>query len=582
MIIREDLALNKKLEILGEAARYDVACTSSGSERGGNGRSLGNTVSAGLCHSFTSDGRCISLLKILLTNECIYSCRYCINRAQNDILRTTFTPEEASRLTIEFYRRNYIEGLFLSSGIYPTPNASAERMLETVRLLRLEYDFQGYIHVKAIPGADPSITAETGWYADRMSVNLELPTADGLRTLAPNKNRRNILAPMRMIQNARHIVNGRYLPNDSAYAVSRRKPGDTDAAGQALPENGKKFVASTWSSCGIDGGTSAASDDLCALKTSNTPITSNTSKALNELNVSNISNVPKTSTVPRMSGASGVSVAPGVSEASRVFEASRVSEVSRVSEAPETHKTPEAHTTLNPSQSQSPEPAATTLPARPAGALKRFVPAGQSTQMIIGATDETDYQIMSVTESLYRNFELKRVYYSSFINVNHDSSMPDPETRLIMDREHRLYQADFLLRYYKYDVEDLLSAEKPNFNLLMDPKCDYALRHLELFPVEINRASYDLLLKVPGIGVKSAKRIVTARRTCNLRFEDLKKIGVTLKRAAYFITCRGRMMFPVKLQEDALTPFLIDEKKGMILNGETVTYKQLSLFDFCT
>ena len=472
MVVQEKLSLEEKLNILSAAAKFDVSCTTSGVDRGGNGKSLGNTVAAGICHAFAADGRCVSLLKVLMTNECIFECKYCINRASNDIPRATFSPEEIAKLTMEFYRRNFIEGLFLSSGIYPTPQESMERMLSAVKLLRLKYGFRGYIHVKTIPGADEATLNEMGWFADRMSVNLELPTGESLRALAPNKSRKTILSPMRFIQNGRRVDEDKYALtvepvefNASAYESSRR-------FGKRLPAAGQ----------------------------------------------------------------SGLAVSPK------------------------------------------------NYP-KPREAMKHFVPAGQSTQMIIGATPENDYQIMSVTESLYQRFGLKRVFYSSFINVNHDSELPDTSdlnghlSRTLLDREHRLYQADWLLRFYKFSVEDLLTPEKPDFNMLVDPKCDYALRHLELFPVEINRAPYDMLLKVPGIGVKSALRILKARKTCSLDFADLKKIGVVLKRAVYFITCRGKMLYPVKMTEDNLLNYLIDEDKKPVTGGERLTYKQLNFFD---
>ena len=472
MVVQERLTLEDKLNILSAAAKFDVSCTTSGVDRGGNGRSLGNTVAAGICHAFAADGRCVSLLKVLMTNECIFECKYCINKASNDIPRATFTPEEVAKLTMEFYRRNFIEGLFLSSGIYPSPQESMERMLEAIKLLRLKYGFRGYIHVKTIPGAEEATINEMGWFADRMSINLELPTGESLKALAPNKSRKTILPPMRFIQNGRKADENRYALtaepvefNPSAYESSRRFD-------KKLPEAG-------------NGGTAVS-----------------------------LKSYPK-----------------------------------------------------------------------PRAAMKHFVPAGQSTQMIIGATPENDYQIMSVTEGLYRKFGLKRVFYSSFINVNHDPELPDTAdrnghlSRTLLDREHRLYQADWLLRFYKFSVEDLLTPEKPDFNMLVDPKCDYALRHLELFPVEINRASYDMLLKVPGIGVKSALRIVQARRTCTLDFNDLKKIGVVLKRAVYFITCRSKMLYPVKMTEDNLLNYLIDEDKKPVIGGERLTYKQLNFFD---
>lgn len=422
--IQEEMDLMEKLEILTDAAKYDVACTSSGVDRNGDGKGMGNSVAKGICHSFASDGRCISLLKILFTNECVFDCKYCLNRCSNDVPRASFTPEEVCRLTMEFYRRNYIEGLFLSSGILKNPNFTMELLYQTLYKLRYEYNFQGYIHVKAIPGADQELIDRTGFLADRMSVNLELPTSEGLKKLAPHKSRKTILAPMRQIQN-------RLTENKEELAIFRNAP--------------------------------------------------------------------------------------------------------------------------------------------------KFVPAGQSTQMIIGATPESDYAIVSVAESLYKKFRLKRVFYSAFVRVNEDASLPALPGGPPLLREHRLYQADWLLRFYGFEASELLSEKRPNFNVFLDPKCDWALGHLEHFPVEINRADYYTLLRVPGIGTKSAQRIVQARRFANLRFEDLKKLGVVLKRALYFITCSGRRMYPTKLDEDYILRNLLSEKERKPLGIDG--YRQLTLFD---
>ena len=430
MKIMEKMTIYEKLNILSDAAKYDVACTSSGSERRGDGKGIGNCVKSGICHSFSADGRCISLLKILFTNECIFDCKYCINRSSNDVIRASFTPEEVCRLTIEFYRRNYIEGLFLSSGVIESPNHTMELLYATLLKLRREYHFQGYIHVKAIPGADPELIRRTGFLADRMSVNLELPTAEGLRKLAPHKSRKNILTPMRLVQNQ-------------------------------MEENRQELMA--------------------------------------------------------------------------------------FRHAPE------------------------------------FVPAGQSTQMIIGATSETDFQILHVAKSLYRKFQLKRVFYSAFVHVNDDAALParcDEGPPLL--REHRLYQADWLLRYYGFEADELLTESNPNFNALFDPKCDWALRHLEYFPLEINLAPYDALLRVPGIGYKSAGRIVRARRLGKIQFEDLKKMGVVLRRAIYFITCSGKMMYPIKFEEDAITRNLLSTKEKLPREIREMNYRQLTLFDDVT
>lgn len=427
MRITENMSLAKKLNILSDAAKYDVACTSSGTDRHNDGTGIGNCVKAGICHSFSADGRCISLLKILFTNECIYDCKYCINRSSNDVERASFTPEEVCNLTIEFYRRNYIEGVFLSSGVWKSPNFTMEMLYQTLYKLRTEYRFQGYIHVKAIPGASPELIQKVGFLADRMSVNLELPTAEGLRKLAPHKNRKNILTPMRLVQNG-------------------------------MAENKQEIVA--------------------------------------------YRNAP------------------------------------------------------------------------------RFVPAGQSTQMIIGATPENDFQILNVAEALYKKFELKRVFYSAFVHVNEDSNLParrDEGPPLL--REHRLYQADWLLRFYGFEAKELLSEKNPNFNVLIDPKCNWALEHLEVFPVEVNRADYYTLMRVPGIGYKSASRIVKARRMGVLNFEDLKKMGVVLKRALYFITCNGKMMYPTKIEQDYILRNLLNVGEKLPISVTQMNYKQLSLFD---
>ncbi|HJD34834.1 MAG TPA: putative DNA modification/repair radical SAM protein [Candidatus Mediterraneibacter tabaqchaliae] len=425
--IMTEMSLYEKLNILSDAAKYDVSCSSSGAERRGDGTGMGNCRKAGICHSFSSDGRCISLLKILFTNECIYDCKYCVNRSSNDVVRTSFTPEEVCTLTMEFYRRNYIEGLFLSSGILKSPDYTMELIYAAVYRLRHVCNFQGYIHVKAIPGADERLIRMTGFLADRMSVNMELPTAESLRLLAPHKSRKNILAPMRFVQ-------------------------------EKMKENQQELM---------------------------------------------------------------------------LYQS-----------AP------------------------------------RFVPAGQSTQMIIGATPETDYQILRVTEDLYKKFDLKRVYFSAFVPVNEDKDLPsirDEGPPLL--REHRLYQADWLLRFYHFEAEELLDEENQNFNVYLDPKCCWALRHLESFPVEINRADYYTLLRVPGIGYKSAGRIVKARRWGRIDFEDLKKMGVVLKRALYFITCSGKMMYPVRMDEDTITRNLLNTKERLPMGADGMTFRQLSLFD---
>jgi putative DNA modification/repair radical SAM protein len=426
MKILNEMSMYRKLEILSDAAKYDVACTSSGVDRGGKKKGIGNGVASGICHSFSADGRCISLLKILFTNECIFDCKYCLNRSSNDVVRTSFTPDEICNLTIEFYRRNYIEGLFLSSGILYSPNYTMELIYETLNKLRNIHHFNGYIHVKAIPGADSLLIEKTGYLADRMSINLELPTAEGLKKLAPHKSRKTILKPMRQIQM-------KALESKNEVAIYKKAPA--------------------------------------------------------------------------------------------------------------------------------------------------FVPAGQSTQMIIGATPENDFQIVSVAESLYKKFSLRRVFYSAFVHVNEDKDLPALPGGPPLLREHRLYQADWLMRFYGFRAGELLNEQRPNFNTMLDPKCDWALRNLGDFPIEVNRADYYSLLRVPGIGTKSAYRIIKARKFGKLDFQDLKKMGVVLKRALYFITCGGKTMYEIKIEEDYITRNLlnINEKLPSGIGG--VTYKQLSLFD---
>lgn len=420
--------LQEKLMILADAAKYDVACTSSGVDRRSGGQGMGNSRACGICHSFASDGRCISLLKILLSNDCIYDCKYCKNRLSNDVPRATFTPEEICQLTMGFYRRNYIEGLFLSSGVVKNPHYTMELILETLQLLRDKYKFHGYIHVKSIPGADEDLIRRAGFYADRMSCNLELPTAEGLKKLAPNKDRKTILKPMRQVQQG-------ILQNKEELTVYRHAP--------------------------------------------------------------------------------------------------------------------------------------------------KFVPAGQSTQVIVGATPESDYQIISVAEALYKKFALRRVFYSAYVAVNEDHLLPAVDTKPPLLREHRLYQADWLLRYYGFKADELLSEQHSSFNIALDPKCDWALRNLDKFPVEVNRASYETLLRVPGIGVTGARRICMARRHATLNYNDLKKMGIVLKRAVYFITCSGKMMYRINFNEDAITRNLLSvhERLPAEVRESISGYHQLSLFD---
>lgn len=475
MLIQENLTIEEKLKILTDAAKYDVACTSSGVERKGKKGHLGNSSEAGICHSFAADGRCISLLKILFTNQCIYDCKYCVNRCSNDTLRTAFTPDEVCTLTMEFYRRNYIEGLFLSSGILSTADHTMELIYETLYKLRNVYHFNGYIHVKSIPGASGELVERLGFLADRMSINLELPTAAGLRELAPGKTREKILSPMRQVQQG-IALSGRLLGYDRGY----RKLYPSERAGFA-------------------GGASL--------------------------------------------------IRPELTQKDSLLLSNRTD-----------HSVP-------------------ALTERKYG-TKAFVPAGQSTQMIVGATPENDFQMLSVTQALYRNFGLKRVFYSAYVPVNDDSHLPSLPGGPPLLREHRLYQADWLLRFYGFKAEELLSEKRPNFNLFLDPKCDWALQNLKDFPVEINKASYEQLLRVPGVGVKSARRIIAARKQGKLDFDGLKRMGVVLKRARYFITCSGKMEVSFRMDEDSITSALIGDERRKVWDIENRdSYRQLSLFD---
>ena len=474
----------EKLKILSDAAKFDVACTSSGASRSGNGTDMGSAFASGICHSFTADGRCISLLKILFTNECIYDCKYCINRCTNDVERVTFTPEEVCKLTVEFYRRNYIEGLFLSSGIIESPEHTMQLLYTTLFLLRNKYHFNGYIHIKGIPGASSEVLEMIGYLCDRMSVNLELPTAEGLRAVAPNKARKNILTPMRFIQNG--IKDSRMYHGNSS--MKNRMYIDEQAYYEQMAE--------------IKDSTARLSEYHRSLR-----------------------------------------VATDCGKADKLAEKSWESSLSI--------KRPDRY----------------------------YVPAGQSTQMIVGATGESDYQIISVAEAMYNRFDMKRVFYSAFVNVNMDEALPGIGQPPPLKREHRLYQADWLLRYYHFEAGELLDEENPNFNAYLDPKCFWALRHLEEFPIEINYAAYDMLLRVPGIGYKSASRIVKARRMGMLDFEDLKKMGVVLKRALYFITCKGKMMYPIRMDEDYITRNLLNTKEKLPEGADGMSFRQLSLFD---
>lgn len=405
----------EKLKILADAAKYDVSCASSGVGRKNKGK-IGNSSASGICHTWTSDGRCVSLLKILMTNDCVYDCKYCINRITNNVQRASFTPEEIAALTIEFYRRNYIEGLFLSSAVEKNPDYTMERICKALELIRNKYGFSGYIHVKAIPGADNLLIKRAGFLADRMSVNIELPTRESLKILAPQKKVEKLLLPMKQIDNC--IVENKEVRS--------------------------KFKSS-----------------------------------------------PK------------------------------------------------------------------------------FVPGGQATQMIIGATPDSDYTILQASQSLYNRYNMKRVYFSAYVPVASSPNLPSINTMPPLKREHRLYQADWLLRFYKFKADELLTIEQPNFDLDFDPKISWAFRNIDKFPIEINKASYEELLRIPGVGIKSAYRIINQRKVANISYDSLKKMGTVLKRAKYFTTFNGKYYGGIQIDPDKI--------KGILRQKEI--QKQLSIFE---
>lgn len=414
--------IREKLTILADAAKYDVSCSSSGGNRKNVNKGLGNSHSPGICHTYTEDGRCVSLLKILLTNHCIFDCAYCVSRKSNDIERAAFTVEEVVSLTMNFYRRNYIEGLFLSSGIFKNADFTMERLVRVVKKLRTEERFNGYIHLKSIPGASDELIREAGLYADRMSINLEMPTENGLKLLAPEKSHQDVIKPLGYVQ--QQIIQ--------------------------LKEE-RKLIKS----------------------------------------------VPK------------------------------------------------------------------------------FVPAGQSTQMVIGATPETDKDIMHTADAYYRNFSLKRVYYSGYIPISNDSRLPLLGTQPPLIRENRLYQTDWLMRFYGFHVNELLNDANPHLDVDIDPKLSWALRNLQYFPVDINSAAYKMILRVPGIGVTSAKKIIQARKFGKLRTDQLQKIGIAYNRAKHFIRCLDS---PFQLKDHLATQiksFILAESRSKYLEHDT---NQLILF----
>lgn len=413
--------IKEKLEILADAAKYDVSCSSSGSSRKNKEKGLGNT-GAGICHTYTEDGRCVSLLKILLTNHCIFDCAYCVSRRSNDIKRAAFTVQEVVDLTMNFYRRNYIEGLFLSSGIFKDADYTMERLVLIAKKLRQEHNFNGYIHLKTIPAASPELIHEAGMYADRLSINLEIPTDAGLKLLAPEKKREDMIKPMVYLK-------------DQLVKTSEEK----------------KLFRST----------------------------------------------------------------------------------------------------------------------------PHFAPAGQSTQLIIGASGESDKQIITAAQYFYKKFQMKRVYYSGYVPISYDSRLPSIGTDVPTARENRLYQTDWLMRFYGFQAEEIVSDQHPLLDLDIDPKLSWALRHMDRFPIDINKADYQFILRVPGIGVSSAKKIVAARKFGPLNLDSLQKIGVAINRAKYFIVCKGFMQIYADKRADIIKSYILSSSKSKYLGAVN---QQLQLF----
>lgn len=457
----------EKLKILADSAKYDVSCSSSGVGRHNNGR-IGSAHAAGICHSWGADGRCISLLKILFTNKCIYDCEYCINRRSNDFPRASFEPDELASLTIEFYRRNYIEGLFLSSAVERSPDHTAERILEALELLRHRYGFAGYIHAKVIPGVSPELLHAIGMVADRLSVNIEMPTAESLALYAPQKKPKEIFAPMRQITNS--LIERNALTGPGTMFKGK----DINTAENYLETNALRRQLVTGSDA------------------------------------------------PVMEG----------------------------------------EKRLPPSAVTGGENGSVGLPSKRRRDIS-FAPAGQTTQMIIGAGGETDKSILTTSENLYRTFKMKRVYYSAYIPVVRSSILPDMSTPPPLGREHRIYQADWLLRFYGFSVEELFSGGATQLDPDLDPKVTWALRNLERFPVEVNKASYEMLMRIPGIGAVSARRIVRQRRVSAVRFEDLKKMGVVLRRAKYFLTCLGRYYGERRFEPEVIRNAILQMEDGL-------------------
>ena len=501
----------RKLKILADSAKYDVSCSTSGVSRKNDGR-LGNTFAAGICHSWSADGRCISLLKVLFTNRCVYDCAYCVNRRSADCERASFEPRELADLTIEFYRRNYIEGLFLSSAVERSPDYTAERILRCLSILRYDYGFAGYIHAKIIPGASPELVEQIGLVADRVSVNIELPTEKSLALLAPQKKPAAIFRPMKQITNTlierRSLVGpgvmfrGEKLNTEEHYIRGEGMRLEDSAVGAA------------------DGG---------AQRVSNRQAAQGGRKAKND---------PKTQ-IRQKDGQSRPTEREKLRRERKSFVGTALEERLDM-----TGTVPDATQRME-------------MAPRTKRSGKVFAPAGQTTQLIVGAGAETDRQILKLSEDLYRIFKMKRVFFSAYIPVNPSPLLPDLFTAPPLAREHRIYQADWLLRFYGFRADEILDERRPFLDAELDPKIMWALRHMERFPIEINKAPLEDILRIPGIGTTSAYRIVRQRRHAAVRYEDLRRMGVVLKRARYFLTCSGRFygglaINPEKIREELL------------------------------
>lgn len=473
----------EKLKILADSAKYDVSCSSSGAGRRNDGR-IGSAHAAGICHTWGADGRCISLLKVLFTNKCVYDCEYCINRRTNDLPRASFEPDELARLTIEFYRRNYIEGLFLSSAVEVSPDHTAERILESLEILRYRYGFAGYIHAKIIPGVSSDILHGIGLVADRLSVNIEMPTSRSLEMFAPQKKAKQIFAPMRQITNS--LIERNALVGPGTMFKGQQLNTAENYLGDPAGSSAGKVSSGSVAKAAVDrpgkNGSRGSGFDMTA------------------------------------QAADGRYAVPS---------------------------------------------------ARHGRSDHTFAPAGQTTQMIIGAGGETDQSILTTSENLYRTFKMKRVYYSAYIPVMDSPILPDRNTAPPLAREHRIYQADWLLRFYGFTVSELFNEENANLDPDLDPKVTWALRNLEEFPVEINRASYEMLMRIPGIGAVSARRIIRQRKLAPVKFEDLKKMGVVMKRAKYFLTCSGRYYGERRFEQETIRNSILQMENGL----------QLSMFD---